>query len=181
MTWISCNNCADDLIGGPIACQMCVLSGMGEGIRRQEEMMLSFVLPCVPTAQQRTRHATRNGRSVAYKSAGQKANERILDALLARHVPAAPMAGAVSLEFRAVFPVPKSAGKSRRADMLCGRRQHTHRPDLDNLAKQLKDAMTRLQFWYDDRQVVRLICQKAYGEAGCWEVCVCKVREGETI
>ena len=62
--------------------------------------MLSFTLPCVPSAQQRARHATRNGLSVAYKSASQKANERTLDALLARYAPLSPMAGAVSLEFR---------------------------------------------------------------------------------
>ena len=61
--------------------------------------------------------------------------------------------------------------------MLRGQQYHTHKPDLDNLAKQLKDAMTRLQYWYDDRQVVRLICQKAYGETGRWEVCVREMGE----
>ena len=88
-----CNNCGDALIGGPMACQMC-----GQICGR--ENMLSFTLPCVPSAQQRARHATRNGLSVAYKSASQKANERTLDALLARYAPLSPMAGAVSLEFR---------------------------------------------------------------------------------
>lgn len=140
-------------------------------------MEMTFILPCVPTAQQRARHAMRNGQPMAYKSANQKANERTLDALLMQYMPAAPMAGAISLEFRAVFPAPKSAGKSRRAAMLRGQQYHTHKPDLDNLAKQLKDAMTRLQYWYDDRQVVRLICQKAYGETGRWEVCVREMGE----
>ena len=153
-----------------MACQMC-----GQICGR--ENILSFTLPCVPSAQQRARHATRNGLSVAYKSASQKANERTLDALLARYAPLSPMAGAVSLEFRAVFPTPKSVSKSRRAAMLRGQQYHTHKPDLDNLAKQLKDAMTRLQYWYDDRQVVRLICQKAYGEVGRWEVCVREMGE----
>ena len=79
-------------------------------------MEMTFILPCVPTAQQRARHALRNGQPMAYKSAGQKANERTLDALL-------------------------------------------------------------MQYWYDDRQVVRLICQKAYGETGRWEVCVREMGE----
>jgi len=52
---------------------------------------------------------------------------------------------------------------------------------LDNLTKQLKDAMTRLQFWHDDRQVVRLACEKRYGETGRWEVCIREMMEGETI
>ena len=140
-------------------------------------MMLSFVLPCVPTAQARARHGVVNGHSMTFKSDRQAANERTLDALLMQYMPAAPLAGAISLEFRAVFPAPKSAGKSRRAAMLCGQQYHTHKPDLDNLAKQLKDAMTRLQYWNDDRQVVRLICQKAYGETGRWEVCVREMGE----
>ena len=48
-------------------------------------------------------------------------------------------------------------------------------------AKQIKDAMTRLQFWHDDRQVMRIVCEKRYGEVGRWEVCVRGTREGETI
>ena len=56
---------------------------------------------------------------------------------------------------------------------------HTKKPDLDNLTKQLKDAMTRLQFWSDDRQVVRIACEKRYGEQGRWEVCVREVLKTE--
>ena len=138
---------------------------------------LHFLLPCVPTAQARVRHAAPHGLSIAYKSDRQEANELTLDALLARHAPKTPFTGAVMLEFRAVFPPPKSTGKKERAAMLRGIRLHTKKPDLDNLVKQLKDAMTRLHFWHDDRQVVRLVCEKRYGETGRWEVCVREVQE----
>ena len=67
-------------------------------------MEMTFILPCVPTAQQRARHAMRNGQPMAYKSAGQKANERTLDALLMQYMPAAPLAGAISLEFGRCSP-----------------------------------------------------------------------------
>lgn len=138
---------------------------------------MSFVLPCVPTAQARARHTVRGGHSVTYKSGQQQANERTLDALLAPHAPEAPLSGPVFLEFRALFPPPKSAGKKARAAMLRGTEAHTKKPDLDNLTKQLKDAMTRLRFWNDDRQVVRLVCEKRYGEPGRWEVCVREMPE----
>ena len=144
-------------------------------------MMLSFVLPCIPTAQARARHGVVNGHSMTFKSDAQRANEQTLDALLAPHAPTAPLSGGVVLEFRAVFPPPKSAGKKARAAMLRGQQYHTHKPDLDNLTKQLKDAMTRLQFWRDDRQVVRLVCEKRYGDTGRWEVCIREAMEGETI
>lgn len=143
--------------------------------------MIAFTLPIVPTAQARARHGVVNGHSMTFKSDAQRANEQTLDALLSRYAPAAPMSGAVALEFIAVFPPPRSASKKAREAMLRGTEPHTKKPDLDNLAKQLKDAMTRLQFWCDDRQVVRISCEKRYGDTGRWEVCIREAMEGETI
>lgn len=143
--------------------------------------MIAFTLSIIPTAQARARHGVVKGRSMTFKFGAQRANEQTLDALLAPHAPASPLDGGVVLEFRAVFPPPKSASKKARAAMLRGIESHTKKPDLDNLTKQLKDAMTRLQFWHDDRQVVRLACEKRYGETGRWEVCIREMMEGETI
>lgn len=39
-------------------------------------------------------------------------------------------------------------------------------------------GMTRLQFWRDDKQVVRLICEKRYGEYPAWEVSVRRIGRG---
>lgn len=143
--------------------------------------MISFVLNTIPTAQARARHGVVNGHSMTFKATSQRANEQTLDALLAPHAPAAPIMGAVVLEFRAIFPPAKSASKKDRAAMLRGLKHHTKKPDLDNIEKQLKDAMTRLQFWHDDRQVVMCIKKKVYGPNGRWEVCVREVQEGEAI
>lgn len=143
--------------------------------------MISFVLNTIPTAQARARHGVVNGHSMTFKADSQRANEQTLDALLVPHAPTAPMVGAVVLEFRAVFPPAKSTSKKDRAAMLRGLLHHTKKPDLDNLTKQLKDAMTRLNFWGDDRQVVRTSSEKRYGEVGRWEVCVREVAEGEAI
>lgn len=139
--------------------------------------MIAFTLPIVPTAQARARHGVVNGHSVTFKSDRQKANEQTLDSLLSRYAPAAPMSGAVALEFIAVFPPPRSASKKAREAMLRGTEPHTKKPDLDNLVKQLKDAMTRLQFWCDDRQVVRISCEKRYGEVGEWRVAVAEATQ----
>ena len=139
--------------------------------------MIAFTLPIVPTAQARARHGVVNGHSVTFKSDRQKANEQSLDGLLSRYAPAAPMSGAVALEFIAVFPPPRSASKKAREAMLRGTEPHTKKPDLDNLVKQLKDAMTRLQFWCDDRQVVRISCEKRYGEVGEWRVAVAEATQ----
>lgn len=139
--------------------------------------MIAFALNTIPTAQARARHGVVNGHSMTYKSGPQRAAEQTLDALLAPHAPKEPMTGAVVLEFRAVFPPPKSVSKKARAAMLRGGICHTVKPDLDNLAKQLKDAMTRMGFWGDDKQVVRLVGEKRYGERPAWHVVLRRVGE----
>ena len=141
---------------------------------------ISFVLNTTPTPQARPRHTVMNGFSRTYKTAAQKSNEATLDALLAMHAPETPIHGAVSLEFAAVFPVPASASKKKQREMLDGFVHHTHKPDLDNLTKQLKDAMTRLQFWQDDRQVVRTVCEKRYGERGQWMIRIREIEGGSS-
>lgn len=130
-------------------------------------MTLRFILPIIPTAQQRARHS-RSGR--AYKSTEQEANERTLEAVLIRYRPEKPLCGPVRLAFTAFMPIPASASKKRRAAMQAGEIGHTVKPDVDNLSKQLLDAMTRLRFWEDDRQVVELVARKWYDENPRWVV-----------
>lgn len=133
---------------------------------------LRFTLNCIPTAQARVRHAVRSGHSVAYKSAGQKAAETELDGLLLAYTPKKPLEGPVRLEFIAGMQIPASASKKSKEAMLRGEIAHTKKPDLDNMAKQLKDAMTRAGFWSDDRQVVSLRCSKLYADPPHWEVAI---------
>lgn len=125
---------------------------------------------CTPTAQARVRHAARNGHAVAYKSPEQQANERTLDALLAPHTPNLPLRGSLGLFSIATLPMNRSASKRATEAMLEGKIGHTKKPDLDNLAKQLMDAMTRLQF-------DRLVCEKRYGMTGQLDIEIQKIGE----
>jgi Holliday junction resolvase RusA-like endonuclease len=140
--------------------------------------MLKFTLPIVPTAQARPKVAVRGAYAQAYKTKEQQANERTLDAWLKDYAPAAPLSGPLVLAFVAALPVPKSVSKKARAAMLAGEDYPAKKPDLDNLAKQLKDAMTRLQFWGDDCQIVSLQCRKIYAATGYWRVAVCEAGRG---
>lgn len=138
---------------------------------------LYFILPCTPTPQQRARHCASG---IAYKSKTQKANERTLEAFLMPHRPAEPLRGPLELSFTAYFPIPKSWPKKRREKAMCGGVWHTARPDLDNLQKQLKDALTRMGFWGDDSQVASYgPTKKLYGPGahGQWRV---RIRELES-
>lgn len=71
-----------------------------------------FVLNCTPTAQARVRHAVRCGHSVAYKSAGQKSAEAVLDDLLLARAPKKPLEGPLVLEFIAGMRYPHRPRKS---------------------------------------------------------------------
>ena len=146
--------------------------------------ILKFSLPIVPTAQARARHRTINTKGgllhMTYKSSKQQENERTLEACLLPYVPENPMTGALTLQFIACLPVPKSVSKKRREEMLWGFEFPKKKPDLDNIAKQLKDAMTRLHFWGDDKQVVELHCKKIWAEYGAWRVCVMQAFPGSS-
>ena len=134
--------------------------------------MLRFILPIVPTAQARPKVAVRGKFAQAYKTKEQQANERTIEAWLKDHAPAAPLSGPLTLIFNAGLPVPASASKKARAEMLSGIQRPAKKPDLDNLAKQLKDAMTRMGFWHDDAQIVEMRGKKIYAESGYWEIAV---------
>lgn len=134
--------------------------------------MIRFTLPIVPTAQARPKVAARGKFARVYKTRAQQANERTLEAWLKDYAPADPLSGPLTLDFVAALPVPASTGKKTREAMLAGLELPAKKPDLDNIVKQLKDAMTRLQFWRDDAQIVTLRCKKIYADAGFWEISV---------
>ena len=63
----------------------------------------------------------------------------------------------------AVFPVPDSYSKKRKADCLSGREAPTKKPDTDNIAKLVLDSLNGLAY-DDDSQIVQLTVTKVYGE-----------------
>ena len=132
---------------------------------------MEFELGVIPTAQARVRHGiSRGGFVTAFKAGSQIRNEQTLEAVLLPYKPDTPVRVAVSVSFTAVLPLPQSVSKKRKQAMLVGAELPVKKPDIDNLAKQLLDAMTRLQFWEDDKQIAELHCKKIYGEVGKWIV-----------
>ena len=60
------------------------------------------------------------------------------------------------------LPIPKSGTKKLKSKMELGLVPHIKNCDIDNLAKNLLDCMTKLGFWKDDRQVFDLHIVKRY-------------------
>lgn len=121
-------------------------------------MTITMTIPIIPKSQARPRHGrTAKGHSVTYKSAEQRQAEQDLIALLAPHRPGAPLAGEIKLGVRAYLPRPQSKPRSWQLNAAGGHIRPTCKPDLDNLLKHVKDCLTQLSFWGDDKQVVEYL------------------------
>lgn len=122
--------------------------------------MIRFSVPGLPQGKGRPRIATVRGRAMAYTPGKTVAYEGLI-ALAGRDAmcDAAPYDGPVALEATAVFPVPQSWSKARKA----AAQWHTSKPDADNIAKSLGDGLNGVA-WRDDSQVASMRVLKVYGE-----------------
>ena len=71
--------------------------------------------------------------------------------------------GEIVATIKAVYPIPKSTSKKKRAEMLAVNIRPTVKPDCDNIAKTILDALNKIAY-DDDSQVVGLGVVKVYGE-----------------
>lgn len=69
-----------------------------------------------------------------------------------------PLTGPIGLEIFAYYPPPESWPAKKKAATIW----KTSKPDADNLAKLIKDAIGKIVF-VDDAQVAKLMVQKQYG------------------
>lgn len=134
----------------------------------------TFNIPCIPTAQARVRYTSL--RHIAYKSKNQLTNEKEIESLLQdakKKFPndvILPITYSVGIEIEAILPIPKSTSNTDKDLMVKGFILPEKKPDIDNLIKQLLDAMTRMNFWKDDKQVITCSAIKYYGLNPSWKV-----------
>lgn len=64
----------------------------------------------------------------------------------------------------AFFQIPKSASKVKTSGMIKGAIRPTKKPDTDNVAKAICDALNGIAY-HDDAQIVELTVKKYYGES----------------
>ena len=70
---------------------------------------------------------------------------------------------AINVELVFTMPIPKTTSKKRKKEMIDNTIKHTKRPDCDNLAKLVLDAMNGIVYT-DDSLIVKLTVSKFYGE-----------------
>lgn len=135
-------------------------------------MNIQFFAEGIPKGQPRSRAFSRGGHASVYDP-GTAENWKSQVAVAGKEKrPKMPIEGPVSLTLTFSFPRPKKhygTGKKASTLRLDAPRTHLGKPDADNLAKAVMDAMTELQFWKDDGQVWSLMVQKIYAASrpGC--------------
>lgn len=118
--------------------------------------MIKFFAPMkLPTitAQEQKIGITKNGKPYKYDPPELKAARTLFRDHLAKFAPQTPLNGPVRLETIWCYPCTPAHPKPE---------WKTTKPDTDNLAKMLKDVMTRLGYWNDDAQVTLEIIQKIW-------------------
>ena len=136
-------------------------------------MYIGFVIPGPPQGKARPRVVRmKNGASVSYTPDKTVAYEELVrqvyrsqnSFVFENDVP-------IQVSISALFPIPKSASRKKREDMLSGRILPTKKPDCDNIAKIICDALNGIAY-HDDSQIVRCVVDKRF-DSGTGHVCVC--------
>jgi len=128
-----------------------------------------FVIDGVPTAKGRPRFTSVGGFARTYTPAKTKNAEGMIEWLAVNAMKqngntliTEPLI--VFIEFR--MPIPKSFSKAKVLSCQCGETVPTVKPDADNLAKTVLDAMNKTVY-KDDSQIVDLIIRKRYADKPC--------------
>lgn len=123
-----------------------------------------FEVPGTPVGKGRPKFS-RAGAGVRTYTPEKTANyETLVKWAYASEYAGAPLLeGAVRMVIMACYPVPKSWPKKKQEAALRGDIRPMTKPDADNIAKAISDALNGLAY-RDDAQVVDLLVQKYYSD-----------------
>ena len=123
---------------------------------------MKIIIPGVPVGKGRPKFSTFNGHAVAYTPEKTVNYENLVKLSFQQSGETAfDRETQLRADIYAYFPIPKSTSKKNREEMERGLILPTKKPDADNIAKAILDALNGLAF-YDDAQVVYLQVSKRY-------------------
>lgn len=126
-------------------------------------MRIEFTVPGAPQGKERPRF-TRDGHT--YTPEKTRDYERLVAWSYKSAAHAAVLSGSIRAEIVAVYAVPKSWPKRQRERALAGDLVPMVKPDLDNIAKAILDALNGVAY-RDDAAVTDLTVGKRYGARPC--------------
>lgn len=125
-------------------------------------MIYEFEVPGKITGKGRPRVNTQT--AIAYTPARTKDYEELIKQyFIIKHRGIKPLEGRIAITIKAYFDIPKSTSKKEKEEILKGNISPTKKPDIDNIAKIILDALNKLAF-KDDNQITKLNIEKIYSE-----------------
>jgi Holliday junction resolvase RusA-like endonuclease len=121
---------------------------------------LQFVLHIVPVPQKQTRFTCRGKYPHAYDPS--KSDLRQLQWMIKAYAPKEPIPGPVAVTYTFYLPIPKSTSRVKTGQMDRNMIKHISKPDVDNLAYLVTNAMKGI-IYQDDSQIVEKHERKQYG------------------
>jgi Holliday junction resolvase RusA-like endonuclease len=123
--------------------------------------MFLFEIIGKPTPQIQTRFRKCSNKIFTWDPS--KANKEYIQLQSRPYAPNSPLFGPIQLDLTFYLPIPKSTSIVKTKQMINQVIHHTSRPDVDNLAYIVTNALKDI-FYHDDRQIIDLYLHKRYGE-----------------
>lgn len=125
---------------------------------------MKFEVPGKPQGKQRVRVCVRGGYAKAYTPEETASYENLimLSFKASNESYLIPRGTPVRIRIDAIYAVPKSFSKKRTNEALNGNLKPLTKPDIDNVAKVVCDALNGVAY-DDDSQVVEIVATKIYG------------------
>ena len=134
-------------------------------------MAISFIVLGECAAQGRPRVAVRGKHATVYDPAKSRDYKQYIRLVASQHAPETPLIGPLDVEVKVYKAIPKSFSKKRHREAQDGLIRPITKPDIDNYAKSVKDALSGV-IWRDDSQVTDLRIGKWYSNTPRVEITV---------
>ena len=131
-----------------------------ESIRKK---CIDFSVPGKPRGKERPRTVRLGNRITTYTPKNTVEYENLIRNSYRKSDGNFKLENAIKADILAIFPVPNSATKKMKKEMLEGNIEYTKKPDCDNIAKVILDALNSVAY-NDDSQVCKLSVEKIYCE-----------------
>ena len=124
-------------------------------------MEIKFTIPGSPKGKARPRFDPRSKRT--YTPEQTVSYENFAKLCYINECRRIKLHGAIFAEIKVFMGIPNSTSKKQRDSMLAGRERPTKKPDCDNIAKIILDALNGIAY-DDDRQIVEVYVSKRYSD-----------------
>lgn len=134
-------------------------------------MEIRFTIPGEPVPQGRPRATSRGGFTRMYDPPASREYKKLVKIYASKNRPDKLLEGYVEVEMHIYKRSLKSFSKRKQEEAEQGKLRPKTKPDADNYAKGILDAMKGI-IWQDDGQVTDLIARKYYSERPRVEVAI---------